>query len=147
MKISTKGRYGLRALIDLSVHSDGKPVLLRDIAKRQEISRRYLERLFSSLKSIGVIRSVRGAQGGYVLARDPKAIRVSDILEALEGPFIPVDCVGNQDVCQQSDECVTRDIWCSIARQIKDYFDNMVLETLIEDYRRRHNMGVIDYQI
>ena len=147
MKISTKGRYGLRAVIDLAVHMEGKPILLRDIAKRQEISRRYLERLFSVLKAAGVIRSVRGALGGYMLARDPKDIRVSEILESLEGPFVPVDCVADATICMQSDGCITRDVWCEIAVKLKQYFDDMKLQLLIDRYHNKQNNKIQDFQI
>jgi Rrf2 family transcriptional regulator, cysteine metabolism repressor len=147
MKISTKGRYGLRATIDLAVHSDGKPILLRDIASRQGLSRRYLERLFASLKSAGVIRSVRGALGGYMLAKDPHDIKVADILEALEGPFVPVDCVADDSICQQADGCIARDIWCDVSIHLKTFFDGIALQTLIDRYRSRQNQGAMDYQI
>lgn len=147
MKISTKGRYGLRAVIDLAVNSDGNPVLLRNIASRQDLSRRYLERLFAGLKSSGVIRSIRGAQGGYMLAKDPHDINIADILEALEGPFLPVDCVDDQSICDQSSECVTRDVWCEIAMQVRNYLKEMTLQNLVEKYRHRQSMRTIDYQI
>jgi len=147
MKISTKGRYGLRALIDLGVNSRGKPVLLREIAQRQDISRRYLERLFSELKSAGVIRSIRGALGGYILSREPRAIIVSEVLEALEGPLLPVDCVSNKSVCDNMECCVTHDVWTDIARQIKTYFDNITLEDLMENYRKKRALREIDFQI
>ncbi len=147
MKISTKGRYGLRAIIDLAVYSDGRPVLLRDIAKRQKISRRYLERLFAMLKSIGVIRSIRGAQGGYLLAKDPREINASQIIEALEGPLVPVDCVADPSICDQTEECVTRDVWCKIALQIKQYFEGISLKELIEESNKKRKSTVVDYQI
>lgn len=132
MKISTKGRYGLRAVIDLAVHSNGQPVLLKDIASRQKISRRYLERLFAVLKSVGIIRSIRGAQGGYLLAKEPDAINVCQIIEALEGPLVPVDCVFDTSICKQTENCVTRDVWCNISTQIKKYFEEITLTELIE---------------
>lgn len=147
MKISTKGRYGLRAVIDLAMNWNGKPVLLRDIAGRQEISRRYLERLFAVLKSAGVIRSIRGALGGYVLAKDPNDIRVSEILEALEGPFVPVDCVADEGICTQSGDCITRDVWCEIAVQLKNYFDAITLQELVDNYQKKRQARLVDYQI
>lgn len=147
MKISTKGRYGLRAVIDLAVNSDGRPVLLGDIAARQDLSRRYLERLFASLKSNGIIRSIRGAQGGYILAKEPHEINIAEILEALEGPFLPVDCVADHNICVQAEECVTRDVWCEIAIKVKEYLKSMTLQTLVEKYRLRQTTKTTDYQI
>jgi Rrf2 family protein len=147
MKISTKGRYGLRAVVDLAANFTGNPVLLRDIANRQEISRRYLERLFAVLKSAGIIRSIRGAQGGYILARNPNDILISEIIEALEGPFVPVDCVADETICSQKDRCVTRDIWCQIAVQLKEYFESMNLQSLVVQYNEKQGTKLNDYQI
>lgn len=147
MKISTKGRYGLRAVLDLAVHSDGSPILLKDIANRQNISRRYLERLFASLKSSGILRSIRGAQGGYVLGKTTEQISLGEILESLEGPLVPVDCVSDNGICHGAEMCVTRDIWCEIAKQTWKYLDNIKLQDLVDDYHRKNTMRIADYQI
>lgn len=118
MKISTKGRYGLRALVDLVLHQDGKPILLKDIAKRQKISRRYLERLFSHLKVAGILGSVRGASGGYLLMGDPEKITIYDILVALEGSMTPVDCAKNKKLCVKSGSCMAQVIWTDLTEKI-----------------------------
>ena len=94
MKLSTKGRYGLRALIDLAQYSEETPVSITSISKRQDISERYLEQLMSMLKKAGIVKSIRGANGGYILARDAKEISVGEVLRALEGSLEPVECAG-----------------------------------------------------
>lgn len=130
IRISTKGRYGLRALIDLALNTTGKPVLLADIAGRQGLSKRYLERLFTSLRSGGVIRSVRGASGGYILNRDPVDISVSEVLEILEGPIKPVDCILNRRICTRQVHCVTHDLWEDLGEVIRERLAHVTLEDL-----------------
>lgn len=113
MKLSTKGRYGLRALIDLAQNSGEEPVSITSISTRQDLSERYLEQLMSMLKKAGLVRSVRGAGGGYVLARKLEEISVGDVLRALEGSLEPVDCAGFEPDggCSVSDSCVTKYVW------------------------------------
>ncbi|MCP4676690.1 MAG: Rrf2 family transcriptional regulator [Deltaproteobacteria bacterium] len=111
LKLSTKGRYGLRAMIDLA-HAHGEsPVLMGDIAKRQGFSRKYLHALLTSLKDAGLVQARRGAKGGYLLAKEPFEIQVSEIFEALEGKMSIVDCLTETDTCERVDECETRDMW------------------------------------
>ena len=110
MKLSTRARYGTRALLDLAIHGGEKPVLLREIAQRQEISTQYLEHLISPLLTAGILRSTRGARGGIWLAREPREIRLSEVIQLLEGSIAPVDCINNPETCPRSDACVTRDI-------------------------------------
>ena len=100
MRLSTKGGYGTRAMLDLAFNSSEGPVLLRDIAKRQEVSEKYLEHSISVLRKAGLVRSIRGARGGYVLAKLPSEIRLSEIMEVLEGSMAPVECVDDPQVCQ-----------------------------------------------
>ena len=133
IKISTKGRYGLRALIDLAVNTTGKPILLADIAGRQGISKRYLERLFTQLRAGGVIRSVRGAAGGYLLNKEPRDVLVAEVVEILEGPIQPVDCIVNSRVCNRQTRCVTHDLWDELGELIKGRLSQVTLE----DLRRR----------
>jgi len=130
VRISTKGRYGLRALVDLAVHQTGKPVLLSQIADRQSISKRYLERLFTQLRDSGIIRSVRGAAGGYILNRMPQDVTVAEVLEALEGPITPVDCVLDVERCTQAEVCVTHDLWLELANKIQTTLKDVTLEDL-----------------
>jgi len=130
LKISTKGRYGLRALIDLSMNTSDRPVLLADIARRQGLSKRYLERLFTLLRASGLIRSVRGAAGGYILDKHPAEIKISDVLEILEGPIKPVDCVLNRKVCRRTQQCATHDLWIELGESMKKSLENTTLEDL-----------------
>jgi Rrf2 family cysteine metabolism transcriptional repressor len=132
MKISTKARYGIRALLDLSLHGNGDLVPLKDIAQRQQISMTYLEHLVAPLISAGIIRSVRGSKGGIVLARSPAQIRLSDIIRILEGSTAPVECVDNPQACQRSDGCVTRDIWSEMKNAVDGVLESITLENLAE---------------
>ena len=141
MKLSTKGRYGLRALIDLAVHSSGgTPVSITSISARQDLSERYLEQLMANLKKAGLIQSVRGAGGGYVLARDPGKISVGDVLRALEGNLDPVDCAGldPDGVCRAADSCVTKYVWKRINESINRTVDEIRLDQLVEESREKN---------
>jgi Rrf2 family protein len=136
-RISTKGRYGLRALIDLAAQNGDRPILLADIARRQGVSKRYLERLFTQLRSGGVIRSVRGAAGGYLLARNAAEIRIVDVLELLEGPIRPADCTGRRgDDCRRREKCVTYELWRDLGEAIRAKLAGVTLE----DLRRRQTV-------
>jgi len=142
MKLSTKGRYGLKAMLDLAVHSADGQVSLNSIAERQGLSENYLEQLFASLKKARLVKSVRGPQGGYMLADSPENISVGDILRALEGSLAPADCV-SEDLgaarCGNSDKCVTRSVWERIRNGINNVIDNITLKELIDDYNRNNN--------
>lgn len=136
MKLSTKGRYGLRAMIDLADYSEEMPQSIACIAARQSISDSYLEQLMAKLKKAGLITSIRGAQGGYVLAKPSKEISVGDILRALED-LSPVNCVGlkGEQACGGSDTCVTRNVWKRIDDSIQNAVDSIFLNELVEDNR------------
>lgn len=138
MKLSTKGRYGLRAMIDLADFSEEMPQSIANIASRQSISDSYLEQLMAKLKKAGLITSIRGAQGGYVLARASGEISVGDILRALEGDLSPVKCTGlhGEDACQGSKTCVTKNVWKRIDDSIQNAVDSIYLSELVEDSRR-----------
>lgn len=137
MKLSTKGRYGLRAMIDLADYSEEMPQSIACIAARQSISDSYLEQLMAKLKKAGLITSIRGAQGGYVLAKPSSKISVGDILRALEGDLSPVNCVGlkGEQACGGSDTCVTRNVWKRIDDSIQHAVDSIFLDELVEDNR------------
>jgi len=145
LKLSTKGRYGLRALIDLAQYSGNEPVSITSIAGRQEISERYLEQLMALLKKEGLVKSIRGASGGYVLAKDLSEISVGDVLRALEGSLDPVECSGlNPDEgCKAADVCVTKYVWQRINDSINQTVDEMRLDQLVEEQKR---MGSHDMQ-
>ncbi len=118
MKLSTKVRYGVRALIDIAIHSNGKPVLVESVANRQEISKKYLENLLSSLKVAGIVRSVRGAKGGYLLARKPDDITLEDIVKVFEGELTLVDCLNAPEICNFTKKCPTREVWDELGKLI-----------------------------
>ena len=137
MKISTRGRYGLKAMIDLTVESiDGKCVCLKSIAERQGIPENYLEQLIALLKKAGLVKSLRGAQGGYILGRSPKDITAGDILRVLEGSLSPVDCVeSGEAACGTGNcgTCATKAVWGKIYESLNDVVDAITLEDLARD--------------
>ena len=134
MKISTKGRYGLRALIDLAQYSEIEPVSINSIATRQGISERYLEQLMTLLKKAELIKSIRGAAGGYVLAKPVEEISVGDVLRALEGSLEPVECAAyGGDTCEAAGGCVTKYVWQKINESIKKTVDEISLKQLVEE--------------
>lgn len=141
MKLSTKGRYGLRALIDLAVHCTEEAVSIQSIAKRQNISDRYLEQLMGKLRRAGLVVSVRGAGGGYRLARAAEEISVGEVLRALEGNLDAVTCPGNdgeagEPGCEEADVCVTRYVWKRINDSITQAVDGIMISQLVEESRR-----------
>jgi Rrf2 family protein len=139
MKLSTKGRYGLRAVLDLAMNGEVEAVALSGIAERQEISISYLEQLISKLKKAGIVNSIRGAQGGYLLAKKPEEISVGDILRALEGDLNPVDCseiIGSSATCSGSDLCVTKFVWMRISDSINNTVDTMLLSELMAESKK-----------
>ncbi len=142
MKISTKGRYGLRAMIDLAVYSESEPVSIQSIAERQGISERYLEQLMASLKKAGLVASIRGAGGGYQLTRPTNSISVGDILRALEGDLHAVTCSATTEQdggCENAGLCVTKHVWQRINESITHAVDTMYLEELVEESRKKCN--------
>lgn len=136
MKLSTKGRYGLKAMFELSLNQNDGPVSLKVIAKKQNISDQYLEQLFSALKKAGLVKSVRGAQGGYLLNRDPKDITVGDILTVLEGPVSLSDCLLDDEICENSNICVTKVVWEKIKKGIEDVIESITLQDMINDFNK-----------
>ena len=135
MKLTTKGRYGLRAVIDLARYAKNEPVSLSDVAERQGISISYLEQLMAKLKRAGIVQSTRGAQGGYSLAKHPEEISVGEILRALEGSLSPVDCSAvdgeGETECSASNFCVTKYVWKRISDSINDTVNNIFLSELL----------------
>ena len=144
MKISTKGRYALRLMIDLAERSDGTPVSLKDVAKRQNISDKYLEQIISVLNRAGFVRSIRGAQGGYLLKKDPKEYRVGMILRLTEGSLAPVACIEDDEViCDRQDSCVTIMVWKKINEAISGVVDNITLQDLVDWQNEKNGTYVI----
>jgi Rrf2 family transcriptional regulator, cysteine metabolism repressor len=143
MKISTKGRYGLRAMLDLATHGyDGTPVFLSDIAKRQGISEKYLEHIFGSLHKAGLVKALRGRKGGYLLTKQPDEININEIITVLEGPCNLVDCVVDVKSCPKTDTCVTREVWSLLGNKIEEVLTGYTLATLAERQiqKTQHNM-------
>lgn len=131
MKISTKGRYALRLMLDLAIHDTGSPVSLKDIAARQGISEKYLEQIISVLNKAGFVRSIRGAQGGYRLVHKPEEYTVGMILRLTEGSLAPVDCVAEDGSCDRMDDCVTIRIWKQIHDAVNNVVDNITLADIL----------------
>ncbi len=138
MRLSTRGRYGLRAMLDMAMDQSDGPITLNSISERQGVSIGYLEQLMVPLKKEGLIRSVRGAQGGYLLARDPEDITVGDIIRALEGPIAPVACVSEDypEECDRAEGCVTRLVWAKVRDSIVEVLDSLTLYALVEEARK-----------
>ena len=122
----------MRALLDMAQHRGEGPVLLKDIAKRQEIEPNYLEQIFISLKAAGLIRSIRGARGGFILSRSPSEVRLDEVIQALEGKIVLVECVDNPEVCPRVDLCATRDLWGEMAKGISQVLQSTTLQDLVE---------------
>jgi Rrf2 family cysteine metabolism transcriptional repressor len=137
MQVSTRGRYGLRSMVDLVLHANEGPLALRTIAERQGLSESYLEQVFNSLRKAGLVKSIRGAQGGYELGRPATEISVGDVLRALEGPILPVYCVGeaNGSLCPREDFCITRPFWEELKDLINNFLDQKSLYDLAEQAR------------
>lgn len=131
MKISTKGRYALRLMLDLAIYDTGEPISLKDIAARQEISEKYLEQITSAINKAGFLVSIRGANGGYRLRRPPEEYTVGDILRVTEGSLAPVACVEIDD-CTRRDACVTNRVWQKLDEAISNVVDGITLADLVE---------------
>ncbi len=137
MKLSTRARYGTRALLDLASHDSEEPVQLKDIALRQHVSLHYLEHLIAPLIAAGIVRSTRGAKGGVQLAKTPRDIKLSDIIQLLEGSISPTECVENPKVCPRSSVCATRDVWSEMKRAMDGVLESTNLQDLVERQRNK----------
>jgi Rrf2 family protein len=151
MRLSTKSRYGLRALFDIAYNNDAQPAQIQDISRRQQISPRYLEQIFQNLKKAGILKSKRGPQGGYTLARQPERISVLEIIRATEQDALMVDCVGEgkktrrrKNDCPFEGRCVTETVWKDANDLLSDLFGTLTLETLCQ---RGRAMGIQKDQI
>ena len=133
MKISTKGRYALRLMIDIAIHGNAELVRIKEISERQEISEKYLEQIVSSLNKAGFVRSVRGPQGGYKLTKEPKEFTAGMILRTIEGSLAPVACLDNEvNECERQESCATLILWKKLDEAIKGVVDNVTLQDLVE---------------
>ena len=135
MKISTKGRYALRLMVDIAQYGSSGPVSLRDAAQRQQLSEKYLEQIVTPLARAGLLRSVRGAGGGYLLTRRPEEYSVGDILRPLEGDLAPVECATDQNFCERCCDCVTVELWQDIHRAVSAVVEGNTLASLLDRQR------------
>jgi Rrf2 family cysteine metabolism transcriptional repressor len=142
MRLSTKGSYSVRAMLDLAINFGEDPVLIKEISTRQGISKGYLEQLFIPLRVAGLVRGIRGARGGFMLSRPPREIRLSEIIQATEGSTAPVACVDEPRLCRRSGECITRDVWVEMKRACDNVLESLTLQDLIERSRKRISEGV-----
>ena len=138
MKLSTKIRYGVRALCDMVTNATGNPAQIKDISKRQSISARYIEQIFQKLKKAGIIKSVRGRSGGYLLTQKPNEISVGDVIRAIDGKDIQlVTCFGKQKgtikVCERFGECAASKIWEEASKRLMDYFNTVTLKNICDE--------------
>jgi Rrf2 family cysteine metabolism transcriptional repressor len=147
MKISTKGRYATRAMLDLALHYDKTPVFLKDISARQGISLRYLEQIISPLIAAKIVTSTRGPKGGVMLARPPQKIKLSEVIQVLEGPISPVECVENPGVCTRASSCVARDVWTDLAKAMYGVLESTTLQDLVERQEKKRAGRELLYNI
>ena len=139
MKLSTKGKYGVKAMVDLAINFGKSPISIKNISMRQHISEYYLEQLFSQLRKAKLIKSVRGAQGGYILNKEPKEITVSDVFDVLEGPIEISDCIEGE-VCSNSSCCASRLLWEKLKESIDNVTKTMTLQDMIDDYNSMNHL-------
>jgi len=137
VKISTKGRYALRLMLFLALADGGAPVPLRDVAEREGISDKYLEQIVTPLGRAGLVKSVRGAGGGYLLTQKPEAYTVGEILQVLEGPLAPVSCAQDHASCPRWDRCVTAEVWEQIAQAVSGVVDHITLADLAKRHKEK----------
>jgi Rrf2 family protein len=144
MKLSTRTRYGIRAIIELAQHNEKRPLQLKTIAERQGISVKYLEQLMTVLKSGGFVRSLRGSRGGYLLAKVPDQIRLSDVFHCLEGPVTTAECVEDEDYCSRSADCAARELWRQVERAMEEVLESVTVQDLVN---RTKGNTTSDYRI
>ena len=147
MKLSTKGRYGVRLMLDLAAHYGEGPVLLREISRREDISEKYLWHLINPLKSAGLIHATRGAHGGYTLVKAPSEITVKDIFEVVEGPICLVDCIENPATCKRSDFCIARDLWGDASKALAESLEKTTLASLVKKQKDKKQRKTVNYEI
>jgi len=147
MKLSTRGRYGTRALLELALHYGERPVPLKDIARSQQIPLQYLEHLITPLVAAGIVLSVRGPRGGVSLAKPPETIRLSEVIQLLEGSIAPVACVNDPKYCSRSDFCVTRDIWGELKKVMDGVLESTTLQDLVERHKKKEQPEAVMYYI
>ena len=146
MRISTRARYGTRLMLELALHYDDGPVFLKDIAKAEEISEKYLSQIIIPLKAAGLVNSIRGARGGYILAKLPMEINLKDVVETLEGRLDLLDCVRNPSNCNRVSGCTTRDVWNLLGKTIAQKLQAITLGDLARRHKKKEEK-VVTYNI
>ena len=147
MRVSTKGRYGTRAMLDVALHADEGLVHLKDVAERQEVSKKYLEHLVARLEADGLLRTVRGAGGGVALTKPPSEVTILDILCTLEGSSSPVECVDRPEVCSRSVNCGARDLWAELGGVMTEFLGSVTLEDPCERQSGKEEPAALTYHI
>ncbi len=148
MRLSTRSRYGVRMMLALGISDKNAPIFLKDIARTEEISEKYLSQIIIPLKAKGLVNTFRGAHGGYMLSRPASEIRLKEIIEPLEGDLSLVDCVKKPEICGRSTACVTRDIWNDMSAMLSEFLDAFTLEDLVQKYKKSQKKNNIqDYSI
>ena len=148
MQFSTKVRYAVRAMIELAVHKDKRPMQLKEIAANQDISDKYLEQVMMPLRTSGIVYTKRGSQGGYILRKDPAEVTVADIVYTVEGSIAPVACVDSPGSCQRLDECVVHEVWKNVANAIDRELKSFTLAELAAKHLKiKENDMTPDFQI
>jgi Rrf2 family transcriptional regulator, iron-sulfur cluster assembly transcription factor len=145
VRLTTKGRYAVTAILDLAFHSECAPVTLTDIAKRQSISLSYLEQLFARLRRAGLVTGVRGPGGGYQLSRKTSQINIAEIIEAVDEVIDATKCGGKGD-CQNNEPCLTHELWMDLSRQIREYLSGISLQDLLDRHETRNVAERLDRQ-
>jgi Rrf2 family cysteine metabolism transcriptional repressor len=144
MKLSTRTRYGVRAICELALYYGKGPVQLKKIAEKQDISVKYLEQLIAILKTGGFVRSIRGSKGGYILAKKPSDIKLSECVRCLEGQLNPVECVEDNDYCKRTEDCIVKQVWVKITDAVENILQSITLQDLVD---KAENRNTPDYQI
>ncbi len=144
MRMSTKAQYAVRALVSLNLTSHGEPVSIKDISAQEKISLNYLEQLFVKLRRGGIVNSVRGPGGGYILARSAAEIRIDQIIDTVEEALMPLSCMNADGSCGCQMECTTQSVWQGLGNQIRDFLASMTLEDLTNDGRRQLNRRAVN---
>ncbi len=144
MKISTRGRYGVRILLDLALNEQETPRMIREIAESQKISEKYISRLIIELRRAGLVQSVRGSRGGYRLAQRPADLTLLKIIETMEGPIRLVECLSTPEYCQQSDDCVARSVWDLVNHDIRQKLESLTLQDLLDRLAQKKTVYLSD---
>jgi len=147
VKLSARARYGTKALLELALHWGEEPVLLKDIAQRQQIPLPYLEHLIGPLVRAGIVKSTRGARGGVSLLKPPEEVILGEVIQLLEGSIAPAECVDNPETCSRSNLCVTHDIWDEVKEAVSKVLESITLQDLVKRRRQKGQPDVLEHPL